>query len=166
MWPTELSDDPRWLALTRPAQGLLWYLWLHPDLNAGGFVAIQVDVWAKAAYDLTPEEVEASIDELLARDVIAVDDDTGELFLRWFIEYDSSKKPNYYVNAMRAIQTARSPALRRIGLTEIERLHPPPLTRKKGTADEVYEKLERERDEAFKELWARVMKELFDDSVA
>jgi hypothetical protein len=137
------------------------YLWLHPDLNAGGFVAMQVHVWAKAAYDLTPEEVEASIDELLARKVIAVDDNTGELFVRWFIEYDSSRKPNIYINAMRAVQTSRSPALRRAGLTEVERLHPPPLKRKQGTADETYEKLERERDEAFRELWARVMKEPF-----
>jgi hypothetical protein len=161
MWPTELSNDPRFLALTQPAQWLLRNLWLHPDLNAGGFVAIQVEVWAKSAYDLTPEEVEASMDELLARNVIAVDDNTGELFVKWFIEYDSSRKPNIYINAMRAIQTARSPALRRTGLTEIERLHPPPLKRKPNTADEIYEKLERERDEAFRELWARVMKEPF-----
>lgn len=164
MWPTELFDDPRFLALTRPAQWLLMYLWLHPELNAGGFVAIQVEVWAKAAYALSPEEVEASVDELLARDVIAVDDTTGELLVRWFIEYDSSRKPNIYINAMRAVQTARSPVLRRVGLSEIERLHPPPLSRKAGTAAETYDKLERVRDEAFKELRARVMKPLANRS--
>lgn len=137
------------------------HLWLHPDLNAGGFVAMQIQVWANSADDVTPEGVEAAVDELLAHDVIAVDDHTGELFLRWFIQYDSSRKPNLYINAMRAIQTCRSAALRRVGLEEIERLHPPPLKRNPKTPDETYDSIENQWDEAYRALWARVMKEPF-----
>jgi hypothetical protein len=156
MWPTELSDHDGFTQLTALTQRLFQFIWLHPDLNAGGFIAFQPAVWANAAPDLTVDSINTSVDEMTRHHVAAVDPATGELLLRGFIRYDSSKKPHMYVNAMRATQTARWPRLRQVGFDDIRRLHPPPLERKKGTSEETYLTLERDRDKAFEELRARV----------
>ena len=66
MWPTELTDDSEFFKLTPLAQWLFKLLWLHADLDSGGFIALQVEVWAKASAYLTPQEVEGALDELLA----------------------------------------------------------------------------------------------------
>ena len=88
--------------------------------------------------------------------VAAADPNTGELLVRGFIKLDSSRKPNMYVSAMRAIQTARSPRLRQVGWEDIQRMHPPPMTLKKDTPEETRLKLRCERDEAYEELRARI----------
>jgi len=160
MWPTELSDHLDFLALTQPAQWLFQHLWLHPELNAGGFIAFNANVLAKAAHGITPEDIEASLDGLLAQKMAAIDDNTGELFLRLFIEFDSSRKPNIYINAMRAIQTARSPMLRQEAWGELQRIHPPPLERDPKKNPKVYDKLERQRDEAYEQLRGRISRTL------
>lgn len=161
MWPTELTDNEGFTQLTALTQRLFQFLWLHSDLNAGGFIAYQPAVWANQAPDLTVDSINASVDEMAQRKVAAVDPATGELLLRGFIRYDSSRKPNVYLNSMRAAQTARSPRLRQIAWEDIQRIHPPPMERDpKKAGDEKYEErirtLERERDKAYEELRARV----------
>ena len=156
MWPTELTGHPSFTQLTGLTQRLFQYLWLHPDLNAGGFIAYQPAVWANQAPDLTVDSINASVTEMTRCKVAAADPDTGELLVRGFIKLDSSRKPNMYVSAMRAIQTARSPRLRQVGWEDIQRMHPPPMTLKKDTPEETRLKLRCERDEAYEELRARI----------
>ena len=158
MWPTELSDHKSFTQLSALAQRLFQYLWLHADLNAGGFIAYQPAVWANQAPDLTVDSVNASVDEMTRRKVAAVDPSTGELLVRGFIQYDSSKKPNVYVDAMRAVQAARSPRLRQIAWEDIQRIGLPPIDRRKDTdkALAAYDKLEREREKAYQELKVRI----------
>lgn len=100
MWPTELSNHDGFTSLTALTQRLFQYLWLHADLNAGGFIAHQPEVWANAAPDLEVDMINASVDEMTRRKVVAVDRTAGELLVRAFVRYDSSKKPNVYVNAI------------------------------------------------------------------
>ena len=137
MWPTELSGEPNFIDLTALAQWLFKLLWLHPDLDSGGFIALQVEVWARASSHLTPDEVEGALDELIARGWVSVDDDTGELWVRPFIELDTSRKPNMFVSAMRAVQTRRSRTVRHEAWVVIDRLYQEnPLTPPANDADE------------------------------
>ncbi len=81
MWPTELTGHPSFTQLTGLTQRLFQYLWLHPDLNAGGFIAYQPAVWANQAPDLTVDSINASVTEMTRCKVTAADPDTGELLV-------------------------------------------------------------------------------------
>jgi len=145
MWPTELSGEPNFIDLTALAQWLFKLLWLHPDLDSGGFIALQVEVWARASSHLTPDEVEGALDELIARGWVSVDDDTGELWVRPFIELDTSRKPNMFVSAMRAVQTRRSRTVRHAD----------------EKAWKIHQNLIQQRDDAYEQLRAKMSKEPF-----
>jgi hypothetical protein len=41
MWPTELTSHKSFTQLSALAQRLFQFLWLHSDLNTGGFIAYQ-----------------------------------------------------------------------------------------------------------------------------
>jgi hypothetical protein len=162
MWPTDLWDHEDVVALTPLAQRLFVYLWTHPKLDSGGFIALQVTAWAKASKYLTVEEVEASIDELLAANLVVVDDETEEAWVRWFIRMDSSRKPNIYIAAMRAVQTARSRTLRQAAWDEVRQLHPPPLNRDPNAdakKQKRYDDIVRDRERAYEELKSRIVRE-------
>jgi hypothetical protein len=166
MWPTELTDDPGFVELTPLAQWLFRLLWLHPDLDSGGFIALQVEVWAKASAYLTPQEVEGMLDELIARGLVSVDDGTGELWVRPFVYWDASRKPNIFVAAMRATQTRRSKALRAEAWVEIDRLYrqntlKPPDDDTDEKAWKFHRSQVKARDDAYEELKARVERERF-----
>ena len=73
--------------------------------------------------DLTPQDVEGMLDELLTRGWVSVDDNTGELWVRPFIYWDASRKPNIFTAAMRAAQTRRLRTLRHEAWVEIDRVY-------------------------------------------
>jgi hypothetical protein len=155
MWPTALWFDREFIKLTGPSQRLFVFLWTHPDLNPAGFVPLQIDVWSRLAYDMAPEDVDAWLDELLARQWVDVDDETGELWIRSFMERDTSRKPYIWVAATRAVATCRSDRLRAEAWTEIQRLGAPVVSRDpnadaKKTAR--YDKMQRDIDAAFEGL--------------
>jgi hypothetical protein len=152
MWPTWLSFDDEFRKLGHGSQSLFQFLWMHPDLNSGGYITLAPRAWARRACDLDVEAVHGQLDELLATGWVAVDDDTQEVFVRPFLRLDASKKPHIYVSAMRTVQTCRSPVLRAAGWQEVLAVHPPPLTRDPKKDSAVYDKLEAERDAAFDEL--------------
>ena len=120
MWPTWLSFDAEYEKLGHGSQGLFQFLWMHPDLNSGGYITLAPRAWSRRASDLTIEMTQGQLDELLATNWVAMDDDTAELLVRPFIRLDSCQKPHIYVNAMRAVQTCRSPLLRVTGWEEIQ----------------------------------------------
>jgi hypothetical protein len=162
MWPTELSDDPDFVELTPVAQRLFQLLWLHADLDSAGFIALQVAVWAKASKHWTPQDIEAALDELIARRFVTVDDDTGELWVRSFIYWDASRKPNILVAAMRQTQTRRSRTLRREAYLEIDRVYQQqPLKPPGDDADEKAWKIHanqvKARNDAYEQLHDKVI---------
>jgi hypothetical protein len=154
MWPTWLSFDAEYEKLGHGSQGLFQFLWMHPDLNSGGYITLAPRAWSRRACDLTIEMTQGQLDELLATNWVAMDDDTAELLVRPFIRLDSCQKPHIYVNAMRVVQTYRSPLLRVTGWEEIQAVHPPPLRRDPKKDPTIYDKLEGDRDTAFEELRA------------
>jgi hypothetical protein len=166
MWPTELADDDEFRELTPLAQWLFKLLWLHPDLNSGGFLPLQMTAWAKASKHLTPQDLEPAVDELLAWRWLAVDDHAEVVWLCHFIDKDASRKPNIFVAAMRDTEAAHSRTLRREAWGVIDRVYQEqPLKPPGGDADEkawkAHEDRVRARDNAYEQLRAKVQKEGF-----
>lgn len=166
MWPTELDTDEDFKELTPLAQWLFRNLWLHADLDSGGFIALQVSVWTKASNHAKLEDVEDALGELIALHWVSVDDDTGELWVQAFIRLDASRKPNIFVAAMRAAQTRRSRALRYEAWQEIDRIYQqqplkPPADDGDDKARKTHRTAIQARDDAYEQLHARVLKEGF-----
>ncbi|MDT5225452.1 MAG: hypothetical protein QOG19_2859 [Mycobacterium sp.] len=164
MWPTELAYEAEFVSLTPLAQWLFQRFWLHPNLDSGGFLPLQVDIWSKAASELTPMDVEGMLDELLAGSWVSVDDDTGELWVSSFIELDTCRKPNMFIAAMRAAQTCQSKALRQKAWAVIDRLYHEIALKPPGDdADEKAWKTHRSaveaRDDQYEKLRDRVVRE-------
>lgn len=166
MWPSELTFDPAFVNLTPLSQWLFKFLWLHPDLDSGGYLPLQVEIWAKASAYLTPQEVEGALDELIAQDWVSVDDQTGELWVKPFIDLDSSKKPNIFIAAMRCAETRRSTTLRREAWQVINSIYQQhPIKPPGDDADEKAWKAHRTavdaRDDAYEQLRSRMVREGF-----
>ena len=111
MFPAELFNDDGFRSLTARAQRLFMWLWIHPDLNGAGVIAIQAREWSDAASDLTEANVKEDAMQLRAEGW--VDYDGGQLWLRPFANLDGVlKSPSGYVSAARAVKTVRSQKLR------------------------------------------------------
>jgi hypothetical protein len=111
MFPSELFNDDGFRQLDDGPQRLFMWLWLHPDLNAAGVIAIQAREWAAAAKNLTEERIQGYAKDLRAEDWVDYDD--GQLWLRPFMLLDGAmKSPSCYISAARAVKTIRSRKLR------------------------------------------------------
>ncbi|MGA7050190.1 MAG: hypothetical protein WBZ37_02785 [Mycobacterium sp.] len=166
MWPTELDTDDDFVELTPLAHWLFKLLWLHADLDSAGFLALQVEVWGKASNHTSPSKVEGMLDERIARGWVSVNYPTGELWVRSFIRLDASPRPNIFVAAMRQAETRRSRTLRAEAWAEIDRVYQQePLKPPGDDADEkawkFYTNQVKARDDAYKQLRAKVVREGF-----
>ncbi len=111
MFPAELFQDDGFRELEEGPQRLFMWLWVHPDLNTAGIIAVQPHEWASAAAGLTPDVIDCYIKVLQSEDWIDYED--GQLWLRPFMKLDRAlKSPSTYVNAARAVKTVRSRRLR------------------------------------------------------
>ena len=137
--------DPEFTQLTREAQHLYFFLWTQPSVNSGGFLDLHVTKWAKASVYLTPEDVEATLDELIVRGWVMVDDATDELWLCRWIPEDAINSPLIWVGALKAIRVASSRTLRHAAYKEVCGLPRPEV---RPEADGLLSKM----DEAFKLL--------------
>ena len=111
MFPSELFNDEGFRQLDKDSQRLLMWLWVHPDLNAAGIIAIQPREWANAANGLTEDDIRAHATELRSQGWVDFDD--GQLWIRPFMQLDGAvRSPSTYVAAARAVKTVRSRKLR------------------------------------------------------
>jgi hypothetical protein len=111
MFPSELFNDDGFRQLDDGPQRLFMWLWLHPDLNQAGVIAIQPREWASAAKNLTPNLIESYAKDLRAEGWVDYDD--GQLWLRPYMLLDGAlKSPSTYISAARAVKTIRSRKLR------------------------------------------------------
>jgi hypothetical protein len=149
-WRTTMWSDPEFQRLTPLAQHLYFYLWTQSTVNSGGFLDLHVTKWAKASEYLTPEQVEASLDELLAYSFVMVDDDTEDLWLCRWIRMDVIDSPLFYKGALRAVQVTASRSLRHAAWKELCGL-PRPVSKSQGINDDI--------DTAFEALRAVIHRE-------
>jgi hypothetical protein len=111
MFPSELFNDDGFRQLDDGPQRLFMWLWLHPDLNAAGVIAIQAREWSSAAKNLTKDLIEVYAKDLRAEGWVDYDD--GQLWLKPFMLLDGAlKSPSCYISAARAVKTIRSRKLR------------------------------------------------------
>ncbi|MBX9638499.1 MAG: hypothetical protein K2X97_01845 [Mycobacteriaceae bacterium] len=125
MFPSELFNDDGFRQLDDGPQRLFMWLWLHPDLNGAGVIAIQAKEWAKAAGNLTEERIQSYAKAL--RSEHWVDYDGGQLWLRPFMALDGVlRSPSGYISAARAVKTIRSRTLR-LAVWNVFRMFPRPI---------------------------------------
>ncbi|BCI83586.1 hypothetical protein ACJH6J_27210 [Mycobacterium sp. SMC-18] len=111
MFPAELFNDERFRRLDDGPQRLLMWLWVHPDLNGAGVIAIQPREWASAAANLTADLIEDYAKQLRVEGWVDYDD--GQLWIKPFMLLDGVlKSPSGYISAARAVKTIRSRRLR------------------------------------------------------
>lgn len=111
MFPSELFNDEGFRQLDDGPQRLFMWLWLHPDLNQAGVVAIQPREWASAAKNLS-EAIIGDYAQVLRAQAWA-DYDDGQMWLRPFMSLDGAlKSPSGFIAAARAVKTVRSRSLR------------------------------------------------------
>ena len=116
MWPTALTADKDFIKLGPSEQLVLMKnLWLSRDLDAAGFHPLQISKWARGFMPQASEdEMRQTVANLEGHNWIRVDHDTDEVLIVPFIRLDSSRQPQIYVAACRAIQAAQSPSLREL----------------------------------------------------
>ncbi|MGV0066973.1 hypothetical protein ACRU44_04485 [Mycobacterium colombiense] len=152
MFPAELHDDDGFRELEEGPQRLFMWLWIHPDLNTAGVIAVQLDEWASAAKGLTPDLIDCYIKVLQAEDWIDYED--GQLWLRPFMKYDGALKSHTtYVNAARAVKTVRSRRLR-TQIWDMFRTFPLPLV--PIPDDEKKARQAESRNESVQKAWAEL----------
>lgn len=127
-WPTTIWANPEFQQLTPLAQRLYFFLWTQPSVNSGGFLELHVTKWAKTSVHQTPEDVEAVLDELLARGWVMVDDASEDLWLCRWIREDAVNSPLIYIGALRAIRVSSSRTLRHAAYKEVCGLPRPTVT--------------------------------------
>ena len=146
LWPVlverQVDAAARWLFVS---------LFLHPETDAAGFLAWQPKQLATVT-GLEPRQVESAADHLQEKQLLLVDRGMERGWLAPFMEYDTSRKPNMYVAAMRSIRVCSSRRLKAGAWAEVQRIHPPPLKLKAATPEETRRRLVAEREGAYEEL--------------
>jgi hypothetical protein len=153
-WRTTVWADDEFRQLTPQAQWLYFFLWTQPHVNSGGFLDLHVTKWARASVYQTPEAVEASLDELIARGWVMIDDDTEDLWLCRWIREDAINSPLVWIGAVNAVKNTYSRALRHTAYKEVSGLPRPDANPELlGKMDHAFalltEKVEREGGKPF-----------------
>lgn len=157
MWFAELSALLEELGVESSARFLFMQLFLHPDLDAGGFLAWQPRVMASLT-GLQVDRVEQAVGHLEDKGLVVVDRQKEKLWVKPFLEYDTSRKPNMYIAAMRAVREVGSRKLKGAAWQEIQRIHPPFL-KFDPKKPEVHQKQVEDRDAAYADLKNRIDRE-------
>lgn len=117
-------SDPEFTALPLAPQWLFCALLSQPGLTTCGVQPYTPNRWTSLVPDLTARRTEKAIADLEAARFIVVDRQTDEVALRSHLRYD---KPLRGMNTAKAVartwREVRSPALRRVVLIEMQRLH-------------------------------------------
>jgi hypothetical protein len=126
MFPHELFNDPGFRDLAEGPQRLFMWLWIHPDLNGAGVIAIQAKEWAAACRGVTEEAITRYAKSLRYEGWVDYDD--GQLWLRPYMKFDGAlKSQTVYVGVTRAIKTVRSRRLRET-IWQLFRTFPKPIS--------------------------------------
>jgi hypothetical protein len=117
------DDDEDFIDLTPGGQWLYLLLLSQADLAHDGVIGLRASRWAKRARNVTVQDVQAAIDELVDREFVIADPDEGELLIRSFIRNDKVyRQPNILRAAADHLRLVTSPAIRAALVEELGRV--------------------------------------------
>jgi hypothetical protein len=85
---TAIWADEDFRLLVRDAQRAYMMLFSQPQINNCGVLPYVPKKWARLAFDETEGELHSSIDVLVDRHFVVLDEETDELLVRTFIKHD------------------------------------------------------------------------------
>lgn len=119
MW----ADDEHFLSLSKDAKLAYNYLIAQGDMGQAGVIALRVNPWARDM-SMTADEARAALRELHTERFVVIDTDEMLLLVRSLIRRDGvHKQPNVFKAAVEQIYNTRSMPIRRVLLSELERLN-------------------------------------------
>jgi len=116
-------SDEDWRALSMDAQHIYLLLLSHPDRNSAGVLSLTLRKWTRLARDLSPDRLDAALEELDDAGFIVVDAETEEVLVRAFIRRATVYKHiRMMANALREASEVESDRLRSALGQELVRL--------------------------------------------
>ena len=116
-------DDDDFRALSPMAQRMYLFLLSQSDLEHSGLIPLRERRWARACGALDASQVTDDLKELESRRFIVTDEETEELLVRSLIRRDEVwKQPNVFKAAAASAIGAKSPRVKAVLYTEIQRL--------------------------------------------
>ena len=122
--PPMWDEDEDFLALGADAKYVYNFLLGQRDLGHSGIITLRVESWARRL-SKSVAEVKAALKELHVERYVVIDAEELLLLVRSLIRRDEVyKQPNTFKSAANQIYGVRSQPIRRVLLTELERLEP------------------------------------------
>jgi hypothetical protein len=117
------APESDFTALTAGGQRLYLFLLSQPDLSHLGVLALRSRRWARAAADLTADDVQTALNELEKHRYVVTDYEAEELFVRSFVRRDKVyRQPNVLRAAADHLALVTSPLLRQALAVELRRI--------------------------------------------
>src|SRR5436189_93916 len=85
---TDIWDDPKFRALSVAAQRAYFMLSTQADITAAGTLALRLRRWSRYASDTPSDALSDALSELSGRRFLVIDEDTEEVLVRSFIQWD------------------------------------------------------------------------------
>jgi len=122
--PSMWDEDEDFLAMSADAKYVYNFLIGQRDLGHSGIITLRVESWARRLSKSVPD-VKAALKELHVEHFVVIDTEELLLLVRSLVRRDEVyKQPNTFKSAVNQIYGVRSQPLRRVLLTELERLDP------------------------------------------
>lgn len=113
-------DDPDFVALSPAAQRLYLLLLSQKKLTMVGVLPYAPRNWSRGNSETTPNDVECTIEELVAERFVIVDHDTDELLVRTMLKHDPPRGPKSRAAMWRSLSTVDSETIRRACVVYID----------------------------------------------
>ncbi|MFC4006562.1 HNH endonuclease [Nonomuraea purpurea] len=132
-FPSSLWDDVSFNGLDRSTQWLFLTVYSQPELDPAGVLPLRVRRWTHYAADMDESRTRAALDELQKAGWLEVDEETEEVYVPTFFEWERiGGQPRRVVAALDAMAnccSARLRAFAAVDLTEQIERHEPPVPR-------------------------------------
>jgi hypothetical protein len=116
-------NDPDYTSMNMGPQWLYEHLMSQGAINRAGVLSLTVRRWARGAQDVTVQDVEHYLRQLVDGGFVLTDEDTEEVLVRSFIRHDGiADQPNMLKAALNDARQIASPALRAALAAELRRL--------------------------------------------
>ncbi|MGW4422578.1 HNH endonuclease [Streptosporangium sp. NPDC004631] len=118
--PVEIWSDPFFVALSPRDQWLFFALLSQPELDAAGLIILRPRRWSNQASDLNVDQVRESLGSLVAADRLVVDDETEEVYIPAFFEFEHiGRQPRRAIAAVDALGACHSERLRALVMADL-----------------------------------------------
>ena len=109
---TSIWDDLDFCSLSCAAQRMYMQLLSQKRLSLVGVLPYSLNNLARGCAELTPADIQASLDELAGRDYVIIDESTGEILVRTILKHDPPRGPKSIAGMWSHWREVDSPALK------------------------------------------------------